>query len=93
MKYKLRILLGLFFVLLFTFAIPTYGSEDVPRITTEQLNDILDNPVLVLLDVRTKRDWGKSDKKIFGAVRVDSQDVNSWAADYSKDQKIVLYCA
>jgi rhodanese-related sulfurtransferase len=72
---------------------PTYGADNVPRMSIEQLNEILDNPNLVLLDVRTEKDWGKSDRKIVGAVRVDPNDVDSWADDYTKDQRIVLYCA
>ena len=93
MKHKLRMTLGLAVMFLFVFTMPTYGADDVPRITTEQLKDILGSPDLVLLDVRTEKDWGKSDRKIVGAVRVDLDDVSSWAGGYSKDQKIILYCA
>jgi rhodanese-related sulfurtransferase len=93
MKHKLRMTLGLVFMLLIAFTMPVYGAEDVPRISTEQLKDILGNPDLVLLDVRTEKDWGESDRKIVGAVRVDPDDVSSWAGDYTEDQKIILYCA
>ena len=93
MKHKLRMTLGLAVMFLFAFTMPTYGADDVPRITTEQLKDILGSPDLVLLDVRDENDWGKSDRKIVGAVRVDPDDVSSWAGDYTKDQKITLYCA
>ena len=87
------IFLGLTFLFLFAFTMPAYGEDDIPRISVVQLNDILDSPDLVLLDVRTERDWGNNDRKVVGAVRVDPKDINSWAGDYSKDQKIVLYCA
>lgn len=80
-------------MLLFTFVMPTYGADNVPRLNTEQLNEILDSPDLVLLDVRTEKDWEKSDRKILGAVRVDPNDVDSWAGNYTKGQRIVLYCA
>jgi rhodanese-related sulfurtransferase len=93
MKHKLRMTLGLAFILLFAFTIPTYGAEDVPRISTEELNNTLENSDLVLLDVRTERDWNKSDIKIIGAIRVDPDDIKSWAGNYSKDQMIVAYCA
>jgi rhodanese-related sulfurtransferase len=93
MKHKLRMTLGLVFMLLIAFTMPVYGAEDVPRISTEQLKDILGNPDLILLDVRTEKDWGESDRKIVGAVRVDPDDVSSWAGDYTEDQKIILYCA
>ena len=93
MKHKLRMTLGLAVMFLFAFTMPTYGADDVPRITTEQLKDILGSPDLVLLDVRTEKDWKKSDRKIVGAVLVDPDDVSSWAGDYTKDQKITFYCA
>jgi rhodanese-related sulfurtransferase len=93
MKHKMRMTLGLVFMLLIAFTMPVYGAEDVPRISTEQLKDILGNPDLILLDVRTEKDWGESDRKIVGAVRVDPDDVSSWAGEYTEDQKIILYCA
>jgi rhodanese-related sulfurtransferase len=93
MKHKLRMTLGLVFMLLIAFTMPVYGAEDVPRISTEQLKDILGNPDLILLDVRTEKEWGESDRKIVGAVRVDPDDVSSWAGEYTEDQKIILYCA
>jgi rhodanese-related sulfurtransferase len=90
---KLTTFLGLTFLLLFAFAMPAYGGDDAPRISTEELQAMLGSSNLVLLDVRTAKDWKKSDKKIVGAVRVDPDDVSSWAGDYGKDQKIILYCA
>jgi rhodanese-related sulfurtransferase len=90
---KWKMLLGLIFLFLFAFTIPAYGEDDVPRISTEQLQEILGNSDLVLLDGRIAKDWRKSDKKIVGAVRVDPHDVSSWAGDYSKDKKIVVYCS
>ena len=92
-KRNLGILWGLTFILLFSFVLPSYGVDDAPRISVKELNEILDSPDLVILDVRTEKDWGNSDKKVVGSVRVDPRKINSWAGDYSKDQKIVLYCA
>ena len=84
---------GLAFVLLFVFVMPAYAADDAPRISVVELNDMLDSPDLVILDVRTKRDWESSSRKVVGAVRVDPNNAGSWAGDYPKDQKIVLYCA
>lgn len=75
------------------FASGGYAADDVPRISKEELLAELDNPDLALLDARVVTDWRKSDKKIQGAVRVDPHDVSSWAGDYPKDGKIVVYCA
>jgi rhodanese-related sulfurtransferase len=85
--------LGLPFLLMFAFTMPAYGEDDVPRMSTEQLMDILGSSDLVVLDGRIRKDWKKSDTKIVGAVRVDPHDVSSWAGDFSKDQKIVVYCS
>jgi len=90
---KLRTFLGLAFVLLFAFAMPAYGGDEAPRISTEELQAMLGSSDLVLLDVRRAKDWKKSDIKISGAVRVDPKEVGSWADNYAKDQKIILYCA
>jgi rhodanese-related sulfurtransferase len=94
MKKRNRvILLGLAFIILSAFVMPAYGADNVPRISVKELDDILDSPDLVLLDVRTDKDWGKTDSKVVGAVRVDPGDISSWAENYSKAQQIVLYCA
>ena len=81
------------FLFFFALILTAYGVDNVPRISTEQLNNTIDDLGLVLLDVRTKKDWEKSDRKIVGAIRVDPDDVESWAGIYSKNKKIVLYCA
>lgn len=79
------------FVLMFPIA--GYASDDVPRITVEELRDMLDKPGLAILDARIVKDWRKTDSKIKSAVRIDPHDVSSWAPNYAKDQKIVVYCA
>jgi rhodanese-related sulfurtransferase len=88
-----KILPGLICLFILMVAVPAFGMDDAPRISPEQLNNILDSPGLVLLDVRTEKDWNNSDNKIAGAVRVDPNDVDSWAGNYTSDKKIVLYCA
>ena len=81
----------IFFVvgLLATFA----KSADVPRMKKDQLKAMLDNPDLVILDVRAEGDWNGDKSKIKGAIREDPESVKSWAEKYAKDKTIVLYCA
>jgi predicted sulfurtransferase len=70
------------------------ASEKVPRMSKEQLKEMLGNPDVVILDVRTSSDWGKDQKKILGAIREDpNKPTKSWAEKYGKDKTIVLYCA
>lgn len=68
-------------------------ANEVPRISKEELRAMLDNPDLIIVDVRTSASWEKSKVKIQGAVREDPNDTKSWAEKYSKDKTLVLYCA
>lgn len=69
------------------------GSNDVPRIAIDELKAKLGSSDMVLLDVRAKNDWDKSNEKITGAVRMDPETVDAWAGTLPKDKDIVLYCA
>jgi rhodanese-related sulfurtransferase len=71
-----------------------WASEKVPRMTKEQLKDLIGKPEVVILDVRSKSDWEKGQTKIQGAVREDpGKGTKTWAEKYAKDKTIVLYCA
>lgn len=67
------------------------GAE-VERITKESLMEMLDDPMLVIVDVRTKRHWESSNRKIKGAVREDSEDVEAWMNQYDTGKNLVFYC-
>lgn len=79
------------FVLLAPFA--TVYGKDVSLITKEELRKIISNEDVVILDVRTGRDWSSSEFKIQGAVRVDPKAVAQWQENFSKEKRFVLYCA
>jgi len=68
-------------------------SADAPRMTKDELKGMLDNPDLVIVDVRYGKDWTDSDKKIKGAIREDPNFFESWANKYPKDKTLLLYCA
>ncbi len=86
-----------FLVLAVSLAVAAFGScataKEAPRIDKETLKSWLGNPGVVIIDVRTAKDWQGSDKRIKGAVREDPKDLKTWAATLPKDKKIVLYCA
>ena len=70
------------------------ASEKVPRMSKEQLKEMVGKPDVVILDVRSSSDWGKDQTKILGAIREDpNKPTKSWAEKYGKDKTIVLYCA
>jgi hypothetical protein len=91
MKGKLVILgISLAIVSMLT---PFLAAEEVPRMTKEELRSLLDDPDVVILDVRTGGDWKGSEKKIKGAIRENPKGFESWAHKYPKDRTLVLYCA
>jgi hypothetical protein len=68
------------------------SPADVPRMTIEVLRTQLGNPDLLIIDVRSTKDWGNSSLQIKGAVREDGNEFDSWFNKYPKDKTIVLYC-
>jgi predicted sulfurtransferase len=68
------------------------GAE-IPRMTKEQLQAMIDSPDLVVIDLRTEKDWKASEFKIKGAVREDPFAVDGWVEKYPKNKTVVLYCA
>ena len=74
------------------FALPA-RANDVPRVTKEELKEQMDEPNLVIIDVRADSDWKGSNVKIKGAVREDPKKVESWMNKYSKEKILVFYCA
>lgn len=84
----LIVLLAFFFCLTATLA---FGL-DVERMSKEELRDTLGQEGLVVVDVRTGRDWKSSEFKIKGAVRLEG-DIVKWASQYDKETTLVLYCA
>jgi Rhodanese-like domain len=61
--------------------------------TPADLKAQLDNPDVVVVDVRSSGDWNTSDQKIKGAIRVDQGDESILSERYGKDKTFVLYCA
>lgn len=68
-------------------------AGNAPRISKEEVKSMLGNKDLIIVDVRTGKDWKASEYKIKGAVRVDPREVESWASKYSENQTFVFYCA
>ncbi len=75
------------------FACSLAFAADVPRMSSDELNGLLDNPDVIILDVRSGGDWTDSDVKITGARRESKKDFKNWADKYPKDKTLVLYCA
>jgi rhodanese-related sulfurtransferase len=61
--------------------------------TKDELRNLIEEGDVIVVDVRTGRDWKSSEYKIHTAVREDAAQVASWAKKYSKDKTLVFYCA
>jgi rhodanese-related sulfurtransferase len=66
-------------------------SQEVPRISKEDLKEMLGKPDVVIVDVRTGSDWNASTVKVKGAVREEPDKVDSWIEKYPKSKTVVLY--
>ncbi len=81
---------------LLLFAATTEKGCSFPQpamITKEQLKTMLNDPEVVIIDLRINRDWDAADRKIPGAVHEDPDHIADWVGKYPKDKIIVLYCA
>ncbi len=75
------------------FVTAALAASDVKVMTKEELKTKLGNPDLVVVDVRTGKDWKASELKIKGAVRAKAKDPSDLAKKFGKDKTLVFYCA
>ena len=68
------------------------GAPEAPRITIEKFKEIMGKPGVVVLDVRTQKDWDAGTNKIPGAFKENAKKVSEWMSKYGKDKTIVVYC-
>jgi rhodanese-related sulfurtransferase len=87
---QLSVILG--FGLILLLCAPAL-SQEVPRITKEELKEMLEKPDIVVVDVRAESDWKASKMKIKGAVREEPEKIDSWMDKYSKEKTLIFYCA
>ena len=73
------------------FTLAFGASIEVPRISVEQTKQMLDNPEVVIIDVRTAKSWWRSRTKILTAVREEIGSIMQWAGKYPKDKTLIFY--
>ena len=62
---------------------------EAPRMEKEDLRSRLDDPGIMIIDVRRK----KEKEKIKNAVLEDPEKTDSWMNEYPKDKTLLLYCS
>jgi hypothetical protein len=75
------------------YAQATLTPDKIPRMSIEELKRQIDNPNLIVVDVRSSHDWEESATKITGSVREDASNTINWIAKYPPNKTIVFYCA
>jgi len=82
---------ALILVALTGYSAPPTTVEQVPRLTKEQVKDMLGKPDVVIIDIRFIKQYEQSDRKLPGALFVQSEDFDHFAKDHPKDKTYVLY--
>ncbi len=90
-KFTSGLLFILGVIIVSAWSIASMSATSVGIMTKEELKKELENDDLVILDVRTGKDWKSSEFKIQGAVRTDPKEFASWGSKFDKDNKLVLY--
>lgn len=67
------------------------SAIQVPRISPQELNALLNTPDLVILDVRRGGQWDRSATMIKGANRVQG-DIIKETQQVPKSATVVIYC-
>jgi hypothetical protein len=86
-----RLLLVLVALLMILPAQVGAATDDIPRMTREELVPLLGSADVIVIDVRSNPDWLGSDVKIKGAVREDPAKLATWIEKYPKDKTLVFY--
>jgi sulfur-carrier protein adenylyltransferase/sulfurtransferase len=64
-----------------------------PKITKEELKRKMDmREDFVLLDVRNPVDYGKSDIRITGGLRIPLEELEARVAELDPEREVVAYC-
>jgi rhodanese-related sulfurtransferase len=93
MKIFLNVLITTLLALVVMGASLPATAAEAQRMSKETLKAMTDNTDVVIIDVRSNRDWKSGDLKIAGAVREKALQTATWASKYDKHKTYVLYCA
>ncbi|HET6490799.1 MAG TPA: rhodanese-like domain-containing protein [Syntrophales bacterium] len=87
----LSIATALILVALTGYTAPPTTVEQVPRLTKEQVRDMLGKPDVVIVDIRFIKQYEQSDRKLPGAVFVQPEQFDEFVKNNPKDKTYVLY--
>lgn len=89
MRIKLLSTVAAWFIVLAA----SFAHADDIRMTKEDLQKRMPKSDVVVIDVRTGKDWGASEHKIKKAVRVPLEKIATLTKTHKKESTFVFYCA
>lgn len=69
------------------------NTKDGLTISVQEATRLVKNQNAVIIDVRTARNWWRSNAKILGADRGDPALVEKWEPKYAYEETLILYCS
>jgi len=67
--------------------------DQIPRISVEELLELMEQEPVVVIDARITRAWNRAGNKIPGAIRLDTEEeITQFAETTAHQQAIVIYC-
>ena len=87
---------GWFPITVFSLVLALLGpalAAETPLMSKEELRTMLDDPGLVLIDVRPEDQWQLSPNKLPEASHEDPFSADQWGGKYKDFETVVLYCA
>ncbi|MBM4293440.1 MAG: hypothetical protein FJ126_00850 [Deltaproteobacteria bacterium] len=93
MHRKAWLLWAVVMLVLAPLSVSLAQKPELQFVTQDALKGRLGDPKVLIIDVRSPKDWSASDKKIPGAVRQEPSKAATWGPTLPKDKEIVLYCA
>src|SRR4030043_1940564 len=91
---RLCLIIAVLGLLLLGYSRVSASEIKVPRITREEVKSMLGEPDVIILDVRSAKDWRDSEWKIKGAVREERKgEISDWMDKHPKGKTFVLYCS
>lgn len=66
---------------------------EIKRITASEVKRRMDeNEPLLIIDTRNPHDWGESDVKLPGALRIHYSELEKHLGELPHDRTVITYC-
>jgi predicted sulfurtransferase len=82
---------ALILVALTGYTAPPSSVEQVPRLTKEQVKDMLGKPDVVIVDIRFIKQYEQSDSRLPGAVFVQPENFDEFVKNFPKQRTYIFY--